>query len=81
MGYDGELNRDVIKKLPQALKGATRVQDLMGSKEGQSFWAQNGHEFVGVFDLKSGSRSRKQLSAYLKEKGYGITHDAGRTRQ
>lgn len=69
MGYDAELRRSFLKKLPEGLREARTVQDLMATPEGRAYWKQRGYMTDMSFDLDAGSRSRQVLDAYLKEKG------------
>ncbi len=70
LGYDGRLKHSIIDKLPEELKGADRVSDLMQTKGGQEFWREHGHSFAGRFDLDPNSQHSRALAAYLKEKAH-----------
>jgi hypothetical protein len=46
------------------------ISDFMATKQGQDFWKERGKGFTGIFTLKEGSKSRKILDAYLKQRGF-----------
>lgn len=67
-GYDAPLRADHKGKLPESLRGAEKISDLMASEEGQQWWKTHGDTTEMTFDLKPGSKSRKIWEAYLEEK-------------
>jgi hypothetical protein len=74
-GYDGDLAEmytadrvPVHQALPDSLKGASRVSDLMMTDEGKQWWKQHGGTNSMRFDLKPGSRSREVWDLYRREK-------------
>lgn len=71
-GYDANLDASIISKLPDSLRSASTVLDLMETKEGRSWWKVNGRPMNMTFDLSPGSRSLRVLQNYLDEKGYKI---------
>jgi hypothetical protein len=72
LGYNAELSnaeRDSLKAtLNPELRKAKTLLDLMKTEEGQNWWKENGEGGLMRFDLKTNSRSRKQLRNYLNEK-------------
>jgi hypothetical protein len=75
MGYDDTFSSWDIKRLPDDLKGAKRVSDLMATQEGRDWWEINGDSREMTFDMKPGSLSLKTLDAYLLHKE-GVTNPA-----
>jgi hypothetical protein len=69
LGYDAELEDRFKKRLPEGLKGAETVQDLMATPEGREYWKARGYMTGMSFDLKPGSRSLAVLNDYLASKG------------
>jgi hypothetical protein len=74
-GYDASLDlastvdyKAVESALPQSLKGAARVSDLMATEEGRAWWKANGDTIHMTFDLQEGSLSRRVWEAYKAEK-------------
>lgn len=76
LGYDGPLSSDMKAlmraadkdgTLPAQIRGAKRISDVVATKAGRDWWDQNGEGWVGTFDLRRGSYSRRQLANYLKE--------------
>jgi GNAT superfamily N-acetyltransferase len=70
LGYDAPIPSAVRSKLPEGMKSATRIKDLMSTEKGVKFWTENGRSTDMVFDLTPGSYSRRFLAAYVKKKGY-----------
>lgn len=68
IGYDGTFSAEESAKLPENLRTAQTVQDLMASPEGRQWWKTNGWAKELSFDLKAGSRSRQVLENYLVER-------------
>lgn len=68
-GYDARIPSSVKRQLPASLKGARNVSDLMKTQAGRAFWKDKGVSLSMKFNLRSGSRSRKVLDAYVKERG------------
>ena len=71
-GYDGAIPGG-LAPLPDALKSAKRISEVMGSQEGRDWWRANGVTFNGEFDLTEGSYSRRTLDAYRAERAKGKT--------
>lgn len=67
-GYDGPLTSTVKARLPEALKDAERVSDLMRTDDGRAWWKDWGESAALEFDLAPGSLSRRTWDAYLAEK-------------
>jgi hypothetical protein len=67
-GYDGALSSEQRARLPEALKDAQRVSDLMRTESGRLWWKDNGDAISLGFDLAPGSLSRRTWEAYLAEK-------------
>jgi SPP1 gp7 family putative phage head morphogenesis protein len=73
LGYDAKLpgfreGRFIDKEAQAIVPGATRISDLMKSREGREWWKDNAVSFEGTFDLKEGSLSRRVLDEYVKAK-------------
>jgi hypothetical protein len=68
LGYDAPVPSKSASKLPEELKSASNLSDLMRTPEGRSWWKANGTGVALKFDLKEGSYSRKVLDAYMAER-------------
>lgn len=68
LGYNGGIQQAARAALPAKFRKAKDIQHLMRMKGGPEAWKEHGTAFSGTFDLKKGSRSRRVLAAYLKEK-------------
>ena len=77
LGYDGPIPAAVLAKLPERLRSARLVSDLMESDAGREWWALHGTTFEAEFDLAKGSRSRRVWDAYLARKARGKSFEAG----
>jgi len=73
LGYDAPLDAE-----QRRATGCESIAELMQTAEGRAWWKTHGDSFDGVFDLSPGSRSRKVLSAYLREKGIDPKKPHGR---
>lgn len=71
LGYDFEFDADIIRRLPEQFKGATRISDLMKTPEGREYWRDSGVSSETRFDLSEDSLSRRILKEYLAEE-WGI---------
>jgi hypothetical protein len=60
-GFNASLTQKVRAALPDSLKDATCLHDLMGSEDGQNIWEKEGETIDVVFDLTPGSRSWQVL--------------------
>ena len=89
LGYDGSLDTDMLEpfskeSLPDNLKEAKRVSDLMKTPEGRGWWKDNGRTMLLKFDVAEGSQSRKVLNEYVAAKfgseGRKSSGDDGRRR-
>jgi len=73
-GYDQSLDtlgytRTMREEITSLFPGANTVLDIMETPEGRAWWKNDGREMEeAVFDLSEGSRSRKVLDSYLKER-------------
>lgn len=73
-GYDGPIPSDIdyalqASALPEHLKNAAIVSDLISDAEGRAWWKRFGHTVALTFDIDDGSVSEVQLLMYLEEKG------------
>ena len=76
LGYDQDLEvlemqreRALVAELRRRFPGASSLLDVMASKEGRDFWRERGVDLLDArFDLTEGSRSRRILATYLKER-------------
>ncbi|HEB27890.1 MAG TPA: phage portal protein, partial [Porticoccus sp.] len=66
LGYDADLRFNRIPILPANLQSATRVSDLMKTKEGRDWWKENGVSTEMSFDLDENSQSSRVLAAYIE---------------
>lgn len=77
LGYDGPVRSISSDKLRDRLEvefpGVERVSDMMKTPERRAWWKENGGSFIGTFDLKKNSQSRKVLDVYVAEKQRGAT--------
>ncbi len=64
-GYDGDIPSDLAENAPD---GATRISELMTSKEGRDWWSANGKTIELQFDLTPDSYSMKTWEAYKARK-------------
>lgn len=69
-GYNSRLGTHKYS-LPAPYNTAKTIQGVMRMKGGREAWKEHGGMFYGTFDLRKGSKSRKILSAYLKEQKNG----------
>jgi SPP1 gp7 family putative phage head morphogenesis protein len=72
LGYNASIPASLRRALPDGLKGAKTLHDLMRSPEGRAWWKENGDGVDVRFDLRDGSDSLKILSAYLKATGVKV---------
>lgn len=64
LGYDGPT-------APWSVGKGQMLSELMADPKGRELWKKSGKDINLEFDLTEGSRSRKVLDAYMKEKGHG----------
>jgi hypothetical protein len=67
-GYDGPVPEHLLPALPNAVRGATKLSEVMASERGRSWWKANGVSIDLTFDLKPGSPNLKDWKDYLREK-------------
>lgn len=67
-GYDGPLSPGARRYLPDSLKGAKRLSDLMKTPEGRDWWKAKGRSREMAFDLSDGSTSVKVWESYFAER-------------
>jgi GNAT superfamily N-acetyltransferase len=67
-GYDGPIPDAIRDRLPEPMRGAERLSDLMRTPEGRSWWDENGTTVSLTFDLSPGSLSRSIWETYLRAK-------------
>jgi GNAT superfamily N-acetyltransferase len=72
LGFNGAISHAVKATLPEALRSAADINDLIRMPGGPAWWRQHGHAFEAVFDPKPGSPSLSILAAYTEEKGIQI---------
>jgi GNAT superfamily N-acetyltransferase len=72
LGFNGAISPAARAALPEALRSAADVNDLIRMPGGAAWWRQHGHAFEAVFDLRPGSPSLSILAAYTQEKGIKI---------
>ena len=70
LGFDALIPDELVKQLPESLKGATKLSDLMKNAKGRAWWKKHGDSVDVVFDMTLNSLSRKALDRYLKAKGF-----------
>ncbi len=68
LGFNAEIPNSLREKLPEQLKSAQELADLMETQQGREWWRQHGSDIAVKFDLSSGSKSLKILRKYLFEK-------------
>ncbi len=69
VGYDAHIPSAVRKRLPGEYAGLKKISDLMKTEGGRKVWLKDGVSVEMTFDIRPGSRSRRVLDAYVKEKG------------
>ncbi|MBF8179650.1 hypothetical protein [Herminiimonas contaminans] len=60
-GANAKLPKDILELLPDGLKGATDLLELVKTEAGRAFWREEGYSIECSFDLTEGSRSWQQL--------------------
>ena len=73
-GYDADipygLRQDLRQStLPEHLRQASMVSELIAASEGREWWMFNGQTIHATFWIGDGSVSEEQLLSYLEEKG------------
>ena len=71
LGFDAELPDTTVKKAKDSGIVASRISDLMKTKEGRDFWKENGYAIEMTFRVHEGSESRKALESYTKSRSDG----------
>ena len=71
LGFDAELPDTTVKKAKDSGIAASRISDLMKTKEGRDFWKENGYAIEMTFRVHEGSESRKALESYTKSRSDG----------
>jgi GNAT superfamily N-acetyltransferase len=69
LGFDGNLVREVLDKLPPEFAKARKISHLMSSEQGRRWWFENGDSFTINFDLRPRSQDLRWLRAYLRGRG------------
>jgi hypothetical protein len=67
LGFNARLTADQKRRLPDSLKGAQDLHDLMLAEDGPKWWKENGIETRVEFDTDPSSLHSKILNAYLDE--------------
>lgn len=67
-GYDAPLPERIAARLPESLRPAARLSDLMRTPEGRQWWKDHGEAMEVRFDLGTGSLSRRVWDQYLATK-------------
>jgi hypothetical protein len=65
-GFEGVLPARLRRMLPNGLRNAKTVLDLMECERGRAWWRENGVTIGTRFDLAGGSRSRAALDQYVR---------------
>ncbi len=73
-GFEGRLPGWFTPRLPRELAQAQSVLDIMVSERGRSWWLAHGVELDLAFDVRSGSRSRRVFSRYLRLREEQLLH-------
>ena len=68
-GFDGNLPGSILDRLPPGLAGARRVNELIGTGAGRSWWFDHGDSITLVLDLRPRSPSLRRFRDYLRRKG------------
>jgi len=68
-GFDGKLSKKMQGTAAQHGFKATRVSDLMKTKEGRDFWRKHGEWMDMSFNTGKRSNNSKDFEKYLKEQG------------
>lgn len=69
LGYDGEIRPEAARALRYPYSEANTIHELFSMKGGPEEWKKRGSWFMGVFDLREGSRSMAILRKYAQAKG------------
>jgi len=67
-GFQGLLPGGLSLLLPAELRNVRNVLDLMASEAGRRWWREFGQTISLRFDLTPGSRSRRTLMRYIRER-------------
>jgi GNAT superfamily N-acetyltransferase len=68
LGFDGNLVREVLDKLPSEFATARKVSHLMSSEQGRRWWFENGDSLSVNLDLRPRSEGLRWLRTYLRGK-------------
>jgi hypothetical protein len=70
-GFQGMLPASVRHLLPLGLEQSHTILDLMSHEKGRDWWREHGVTIPVRFDLAPGSRSRRTLARYVRERILG----------
>ena len=70
-GFQGVLPRPVRHLLPVGLTHGSTILDVMSCEKGRDWWKEHGVTVAVRFDLAPGSRSRRTLARYVRERRCG----------
>lgn len=68
LGFDRELQKELVAMLPESLEERRTVIDLVQDDAGTAFWRENARGGPMTFDLRAHSRSWTTLQGYLRAK-------------
>lgn len=71
LGFNADIPKSLRDKLPEQLKSAQDLADLMETEHGREWWKQHGSDIAVKFDLSDNGKSIRILRAYLWEK-FGV---------
>lgn len=71
LGFNAAIPTKLRNKLPENLKNAQELADLMETEQGRQWWYEYGSDIAVRFDLSDNSKSLKILRTYLWDK-YGV---------
>lgn len=72
-GYDGPIPDQQKANLPESLRSAERLSDLMRTPEGRAWWDAEGRSVDLTFDLAPDSLSRRAWDGYRRAKAKART--------
>lgn len=67
-GFQGILPASIRHLLPVGLDDSHTILDLMSCEKGRDWWREHGTTIPVRFDLAPGSRSRRTLAQYVRER-------------
>jgi hypothetical protein len=67
-GFQGRLPASIRHLVSMSLDDSRTILDLMSSEKGRDWWRENGVTIPVQFRLAAGSRSRRTLARYVRER-------------